>query len=74
MLIYKTIARKLSIGLSQMICKQTVKNQFMLLSSCDIDVGNMCLYVGENLLSPEPCVRVLGVTVLADYHNFKSRQ
>ena len=28
------------------------KIQFMLLSSCNIDVGNMCLYVGDTLLSP----------------------
>ena len=35
----------------------------MLLSSCNIDVGNMCLYVGDTLLSPEPCVKVLGVTI-----------
>ena len=37
--------------------------QCMLLSSCNIDVGNICLYVGDTLLSPEPCVKVLGVTI-----------
>ena len=39
------------------------KFQFMLLSSCNIDVGNMCLYVGDTLLYPEPCAKVLGVTI-----------
>ena len=39
------------------------KIQFMLMSSCNIDVGNMCLYVGDTLLSPEPCVKVWGVTI-----------
>ena len=62
--LYKTIARKLFNGLPQMVCKQTPKKfQFMLLSSCSIDVGNMCLYVADTLLSPEPCVKVLGVTI-----------
>ena len=39
------------------------KNHLMLLSSCNIDVGNMCLYAGDTLLSQESCVKVLGVTI-----------
>ena len=47
-----------------MVCKQIQKIQFMLLlSSCNIDVGNLYLYVGDTLRSPEPCVKVLSLAI-----------
>ena len=64
------------LNLLQADCKNTVqwfalngmqanpkKFQFMLLSSRNIDVDDAKLYVGDTLLTPERCVKVLGVTI-----------